>query len=94
MILSTSILSSCTAGGSNFESCTIPKSTVTDATYLLKIGPGPSRSNVAARVDCVVDGGLVAAIVVSVLLILIIIPCICCVVCIAVCCYCCICKED
>ena len=82
-IKSSSVLSSCTAGGSNYESCILAKSTVTDATYLLKIGPGPSRSNVEARADCAVDGGLVAAIVVSVVLILLI-ACIGCIVCLAV----------
>ena len=89
-INSSSVLSSCSAGGSNFESCTIPKSTEMNVTYLLRIGPGPSRSNVEARADCAVNVGLVAAIVVSVVVVLII-TCICCVVCIVVC-GCCIAK--
>ena len=87
-INSSSVHGSCTAGGSNFERCTIAKSTVTEATYLLKIGPGPSRSNVEARADCAVNVGLVADIVVSVVVVLII-TCCCCVVCIVVCGCCC-----
>ena len=64
-VKSSSILSSCVAGGQNHpESCTVVKSK--DATYLLKFGPGKSNSIVTASFDCAVDGGSVAAIILAV----------------------------
>ena len=65
-VKSSSILSSCVAGGQNHpESCSVFVSK--DATYLLKFGPGRSDSIVTASLDCAVDGGSVAAIILAVL---------------------------
>ena len=91
-VMDSAVLSSCSAGGSNPDSCTIDKPDL-DATYLLKIGEGPSRSNVEANVNCVVDGGLVAAVVVPVVFVLILIFICCIVVCFICCCICCINKT-
>ena len=88
-VMDSAVLSSCNAGGSNPDSCTIDKPNL-DATYLLKIGQGPSGSNVEANVNCVVDDGLVAAVVVPVAFVLALILICCIVVCIFCCCICCI----
>ena len=87
-VMNTSVLSSCNAGGSSPDSCTIDKPDL-DATYLLKIGEGPSSSNVEANVSCAVDGGLLAAIVVAVVVVILILIC-CIAVCIISCCICCV----
>ena len=84
-VMDSSVLSSCNAGGSNPDSCTIDKTNL-DATYLLKIGQGPSRSNVEANVNCVV--GHVAAVVVPVAFVLALILICCILVCIFCCCIC------
>ena len=64
-VKSSSVISSCVAGGQNHhDSCTVVKSK--DATYLLKFGPGKSNSIVTASFDCAVDGGSVAAIILAV----------------------------
>lgn len=82
-VANSSVLSSCDAGGSDPDSCTVAiKSHL--ATYLLKIGQGHSGSNVEARVSCVVNGVSVALVVLAVLSILILSVCIC-AICIAVC---------
>ena len=70
------VLSSCDAGGSNPDSCTVAIKSYL-ATYPLKIGQGHSRSNVKASVNCVVNGGLVASVVIPVVVILILSVCIC-----------------
>ena len=90
-VMNSAVLSSCNAGGSNPDSCTIDKPDL-DATYLLKIGEGPSRSNVEANVNCVVDGGLVAAVAVPVVFVLILIL-ICCIVVCIISCWCCCCRD-
>ena len=81
-VMNSSILSSCDAGGSNPDSCTVEK--FNSATYLLKIGPRHSGSNVEASVACVVDGGAVAGVVLAVLFVLILSVIIC-----IICCCCC-----
>ena len=87
-VMKSSILSSCDTGGSNPDSCTVEK--FDSATYLLKIGPGHSRSNVEASVTCVVDAGVVLTIVVPVVVVLILLLLVCSLVCLVSCCCCCV----
>ena len=87
-VMKSSVLNSCNAGGSSPDSCTIDKPDL-DAIYLLKIGEGPSSSNVEANVSCAVDGSLLAAIVVAVVVVILILIC-CIAVCIITCCICCV----
>ena len=77
-VMNTSVLSSCSAGGNNPDSCIISKSDFAYVpTFLLVIGEGPSRSNVEANVNCAVGGDLLAGVILTVILTLIIIFCTC-----------------
>ena len=67
-VKSSSVISSCNAGGLNHpESCTVVKSP--DTTYLLKIGSGPSESIVVASIGCDVDDASVAAIILALVIV-------------------------
>ena len=67
-VKSSSVISSCNAGGLNHpESCTVVTSPGT--TYLLKIGSGPSESIVVASIGCDVDDALVAAIILALVIV-------------------------
>ena len=69
-----SILSSCIAGGNRPESCTL--AVVDRATYLLKIGSGPSKSVVEANVRRALEDSLVAVLIILLSTVLLVLCCI------------------
>ena len=72
-VKNSSILSSCIAGGNRPESCTL--AVVDRATYLLKIGSGPSKSVVEANVRRALEGSLVAVLIILLSTVLLVLCC-------------------